>query len=733
MYISKNTIIKNDLVLVGGGHAHLILLMKFAKKPILGTRITLVSNELDTPYSGMIPGYIEGEYSWRESHIDLYKFAERLNIRFIHSEVINVSGKDKKIYFKDRPPLSFDFLSINCGIQSNYKSIKGADKYSLPVKPISKLAISFLDQIDKINSVAFIGGGAGSVELALALKKRYRIKNPNLKIIIVTGQNGLLKSFSKKTKNYTKIELDKHDIQIINNRYVIEIKKNKFITDDNKVFEVDKCVLSTNAMGALWLKKTDIKLNDDSFIIVNNCFQTNFEFIFAAGDIVEFNRMKLEKAGVFAVRSGKPLAKSIESFILNKKSKPYKHKKNYLALIGLSNGYAIATKFGLSNLSQLNYFLKKYIDRKFVNKFNNFENKSNYLNFEKLFKLFNDLIKINFFKQTEHIQMQCKGCAAKVPFDALKQSLPEDITLSSHDAAPVPHHPKLFQTIDMINAIISDPYLLGKIAANHSLSDIIAAKSRAISAQMILQLPLCDTEIHSRDIEQVLSGAKEILDHNECLLNGGHTMIGNDNNPVIGFSIIGEDTSKNKKNNPLKAKNEDLVILTGKIGSGLIFAGINNNLIDSHYQIDVVNQMSEGNSKFGAIINQLEILLMTDITGFGLANHLLNLIQRNKGEIGLTINTKKIKLYKGVTNALKKGVKSSLYNSNFESAAKYIVYHKSKELIDEVIYDPQTVGGLAFIISKNNKEKTFEILKSNSIDFSVIGFVNNIKNQIEIV
>ena len=78
MYTSKNTIIKNDLVLVGGGHAHLILLMKFAKKPILGTRITLVSNELDTPYSGMIPGYIEGEYSWRESHIDLYKFAERL-------------------------------------------------------------------------------------------------------------------------------------------------------------------------------------------------------------------------------------------------------------------------------------------------------------------------------------------------------------------------------------------------------------------------------------------------------------------------------------------------------------------------------------------------------------------------------------------------------------------------------------------------------------------------------
>ena len=210
-------------------------------------------------------------------------------------------------------------------------------------------------------------------------------------------------------------------------------------------------------------------------------------------------------------------------------------------------------------------------------------------------------------------------------------------------------------------------------------------------------------------------------------------MIGNDNDPVIGFSIIGEDTSKNKKNKPSKIKKDDLIILTGKIGSGLIFAGISNNLIDSHYQIDVINQMSEGNSKFGAIINQLDISLMTDITGYGLANHLLNLIQRNYGKNGFTINTKKIQVYEGVVYALKKGVKSSLYKSNFDAASKYIVYEKNKELIDEIIYDPQTVGGLAFIISKKNKAKTFEILKSNSIHFSVIGFVNNNKNQITII
>jgi selenide,water dikinase len=85
--------IANDLVLIGGGHSHLILIMQFSKNTIQGTRITLISDEMDIPYSGMIPGFIEGTYSWRESHIDLYKLTQRLNIRFINSKVVKISSK----------------------------------------------------------------------------------------------------------------------------------------------------------------------------------------------------------------------------------------------------------------------------------------------------------------------------------------------------------------------------------------------------------------------------------------------------------------------------------------------------------------------------------------------------------------------------------------------------------------------------------------------------------------
>ena len=131
----------------------------------------------------------------------------------------------------------------------------------------------------------------------------------------------------------------------------------------------------------------------------------------------------------------------------------------------------------------------------------------------------------------------------------------------------------------MISAIVSDPYLLGKIAANHAISDIIAVNSKLISALMILQLPYSNSEINSRDLEQVTSGAREVFELANCSIGGGHTMIGIDKDPVIGFSVIGEKKSVNNKTLS-KLKENDILILTERIGSGIIFAGINSDIID---------------------------------------------------------------------------------------------------------------------------------------------------------
>ena len=725
--------ITNDLVLIGGGHSHLSVLMKLSKRPINGNRITLITNEIDTPYSGMIPGYIEGIYSWRDSHIDLYRLCLKLNVRFIHAEVERVSAYEKEIYFKDRPKIKFDVLSINTGIQSNNREIKGAAKYCLPVKPISKLANNFLNKITNFKSIAFIGGGAGSVELALAIKKRFLNINQDIKITIITGKRGLLSTFPQKTKLTSLKTLEKFKIDIIEYKRVLEVKPKQIILSDKSMLKIDKAILSTNSMTPKWLAKSDILLTKDNYILVNKSFQTNYKYVFASGDVIDFNNQNLKKAGVFAVRSGKPLAINIKQFILGKKLVEYKFNKNYLALIGTSKRSAIATKYNLTFNSRFFFYLKKYIDQNFIKKFSDFKIRKKFT----LEALKTDVLNI-FVKHKEKITdkndiMQCKGCAAKVPLNALKQALPKDIVSTSEDAVSVPGHPELYQTVDMISSIITDPFLLGKIAANHSISDMVSVNSKITSAMMILQLPLSKTEINSRDLEQVLLGANEIFKTIDCPLIGGHTMIGKDKDPIIGFSILGQKQKKIKiMKNRRKIKTKDLLILTEKIGSGLIFAGINNYLIDSYFQTDVIKQMIKGNLNFGKISNHLNILSMTDITGFGLANHLLNLIKRDNSKTGLTIYPNKIPLFEGVNECLNKDIKSSLFKSNYDIAQKDIIYKRDKSKLDNILYDPQTVGGIAFIIPQEEKYKHFKVLKENNIKFTEIGFVNNIENKITI-
>jgi len=725
--------ITNDLVLIGGGHSHLSVLMKLSKRPINGNRITLITNEIDTPYSGMIPGYIEGIYSWRDSHIDLYRLCLKLNVRFIHAEVERVSAYEKEIYFKDRPKIKFDVLSINTGIQSNNREIKGAAKYCLPVKPISKLANNFLNKITNFKSIAFIGGGAGSVELALAIKKRFLNINQDIKITIITGKRGLLSTFPQKTKLTSLKTLEKFKIDIIEYKRVLEVKPKQIILSDKSMLKIDKAILSTNSMTPKWLAKSDILLTKDNYILVNKSFQTNYKYVFASGDVIDFNNQNLKKAGVFAVRSGKPLAINIKQFILGKKLVEYKFNKNYLALIGTSKRSAIATKYNLTFNSRFFFYLKKYIDQNFIKKFSDFKIRKKFT----LEALKTDVLNI-FVKHKEKITdkndiMQCKGCAAKVPLNALKQALPKDIVSTSEDAVSVPGQPELYQTVDMISSIITDPFLLGKIAANHSISDMVSVNSKITSAMMILQLPLSKTEINSRDLEQVLLGANEIFKTIDCPLIGGHTMIGKDKDPIIGFSILGQKQKKIKiMKNRRKIKTKDLLILTEKIGSGLIFAGINNYLIDSYFQTDVIKQMIKGNLNFGKISNHLNILSMTDITGFGLANHLLNLIKRDNSKTGLTIYPNKIPLFEGVNECLNKDIKSSLFKSNYDIAQKDIIYKRDKSKLDNILYDPQTVGGIAFIIPQEEKYKHFKVLKENNIKFTEIGFVNNIENKITI-
>lgn len=204
-----------DLVLIGGGHSHLSVLKYFAMHPVPGLRLTLITRDLHTPYSGMLPGYIAGHYSYDEAHIDLRPLAQFAQARIYHAEVSDIDFDNNQILCDGRPPIHFDLASINIGSRPGTLHIPGADRYTLPVKPIDR----FLTQWDKlvdtvINTterdfhLAIVGGGAGGVEMALATQFRLhhllaknKRSNKFLKIDLYCDSDCILPTHNKQVRN----------------------------------------------------------------------------------------------------------------------------------------------------------------------------------------------------------------------------------------------------------------------------------------------------------------------------------------------------------------------------------------------------------------------------------------------------------------------------------------------------------------------------------------------------
>ncbi len=172
--------ILRDIVLVGGGHSHVGVLRMFGMKPWPGVRLTLICTDIHTPYSGMLPGYIAGHYSYDDVHIDLGRLCAFAGARLFKDEVVGIDRANQKVICKNRPHVAYDALSINIGSTPQVQLVPGAMENAVPVKPIAKFNQRWLNLLERVKThagkttIAVVGGGAGGVELALAMQFRLR-------------------------------------------------------------------------------------------------------------------------------------------------------------------------------------------------------------------------------------------------------------------------------------------------------------------------------------------------------------------------------------------------------------------------------------------------------------------------------------------------------------------------------------------------------------------------------
>lgn len=181
-----------DLVLVGGGHSHVHVIKMFGMQPEPGVQLTLVTRDVETPYSGMLPGYVAGYYTRAECHIDLAKLCAFANCRLIHAEAIHIDTNNKQVFLRGRPPVSYDVLSLDIGSapKPSVQARTGQPSVSsiTPVKPIDGFCARWETILSRILSadasvtqrIAVVGGGAGGVELALSMQVLVQLYLPLL-------------------------------------------------------------------------------------------------------------------------------------------------------------------------------------------------------------------------------------------------------------------------------------------------------------------------------------------------------------------------------------------------------------------------------------------------------------------------------------------------------------------------------------------------------------------------
>jgi selenide,water dikinase len=514
MHNSDQPILR-DIVLVGGGHSHVGVLRRFAMQPLPGVRLNLICSDTHTPYSGMLPGYIAGHYGYDEVHIDLDRLCVFAGARLFRAETIGIDRRTKRVLCRDRPAIPYDLLSINIGSTPQMAQVPGAEQFAVPVKPIRQFNDRWLDLLQRVQrhagrtTIAVVGGGAGGVELTLAMQ--YRLRNElqtlgrdpdELAFHLFTAGGDILPTHNRGVRRRFERVLAERGVTVHRDAEVRAVSNQGLTIADGQTLVADEVLWVTQAGGAPWLRQTGLALDGSGFIEVNDHLQSLTDpSIFAAGDIASIVGRPLEKAGVFAVRMGRPLADNLRLSVLGRPLRAYRPQRRWLALISTGDAHAVASRGAIGFEGDWVWRWKDWIDRRFMRRFSEFPAMDPNQPAKPTAAPQLPLTQEESLQAISAIAMRCGGCGAKVGATVLSRALGallpvprDDVLIGLHapdDAAVVrvPAGMAMVHTVDFFRAFIDDPYVFGRVAANHALGDIFAMGGEAQSATAVATVP----------------------------------------------------------------------------------------------------------------------------------------------------------------------------------------------------------------------------------------------------
>jgi len=686
-----------QLILIGGGHANVQVLRKLCTNNIKGLHTILINEHFEATYSGMTPGYIHKDFSKEEISIDLQRLCFNAGATFIRDKVVKIETNYQELELQNLPSMHYDLLSVNTGSISNTKGIKIENSSRcFFVKPISLLVknLSEIDQIikNKKSKIAIIGGGVASYELAFSLSRRY---GNNLEINIL-GKNILKeKNLNKKSKKYLKKISNYLGIKEIQGE-VISISETHLTLKSGVIFECDLSLVSSGADIETWLSKSSLNKDKNGFIAVNdNLLSTNHESIFVTGDACSLENNFRPKSGVMAVRQGEVLKENIFNKLTGRPLIKFRPQKNWLYLVGTYENYALLNYFFLSFHGRWCWRLKEWIDRRFINKF---KFSSNIIMAKKNFEL----------EKSKNIKMYCQGCGSKVSKNTLVNFLKaENSNPELSDASIInTSTSSLLQSIDHIKLFTSlNPFDFGIISYLHSQNDILSSGGSVQTISVSQALPYSEGKIENFYMEYFMKGIKSESIKDDSVIVSGHSYQSKE--PGITITMNGVFKKQISKN---QGQENDLIYLSKPLGTGYLLAAYFNNsdFLSSTDFLNILEWLKKGNSKASEISKSFNSNITTDISGFGLGSHLLDICKSSKLSAEIKLN-KELLINENIE--ILENFKSTGFENNYSASVNDISISDSNKL-KNILYDPQTNGPLLLSIHKKDQiefEKKFRL------------------------
>jgi selenide, water dikinase len=680
--------VTRDLVLVGGGHAHALVLLDWAMRPLPGVRLTLVDPDATAPYTGMLPGLIAGHYERGALEIDLVRLARHSGARLVSGRAEGLDPAAGTVHLAGRPPVAFDIASLDIGITSDLPALPGFAEHAVAAKPLGAYAERwgvFVRQVEagrQRPEVAVIGAGLGGVELALAMAYRLR-HSPERRIALVERQARLLPELGAAARRMER-HLREQGVEVLAGAEIAEVAADHLRLADGRCVPAALTVGAAGSRPQPWLAETGLHLTDGYLTVGPALASTSHPNVFAVGDCAHLSHAPRPKAGVFAVRAAPILAHNLRAALAGSAARRYRPQRDYLKLVSLGRQEALAEKWGVAFEGPRLWRLKDRIDRKFMRMF------------RELPEMPRPAVPRRAAEGVAQMMGEaplCGGCGAKVGPGALRRALGQmpdpsaNLRLGVGDDAAVLEIGGVAQVIatDHLRAVVEDPWLMARIAAVHAMGDVWAMGARPQAALVSVILPRLAEPLQERTLAEIMAGAAEAVAEAGASIVGGHTTMGAE--LTIGLTVTGIAEARMLTKGGARAG--DALILTKPIGSGTLLAAEMQKRARGRDIAALWPVLTQTQGRAAAIL-AAEARAMTDVTGFGLAGHLDEMLRA--GDVAADLDLAAVPLLAGAEDLAAEGIASTIAPANRAALLGRIEAPSGPRAA--LLFDPQTAGGL---------------------------------------